>query len=112
MVQVSFGPVFLGPVDATAIPESLLKVAERADRFFTGTSNIHQAMQRLAKAMSDMRIPFAIAGAMADVMNLIRINQLPLVPRFKGKGILGLQYWARCIRASGYRQRRTGRLHG
>lgn len=45
--------------------ESLLKVAERADQFFMGTSNIHQAMLRLTKTLSDMKIPFAIAGAMA-----------------------------------------------
>lgn len=45
--------------------ESLLKVAERADQFFMGTSNIHQAMLRLTKTLHDMKIPFAIAGAMA-----------------------------------------------
>ncbi len=45
--------------------KSLLKVAERADQFFMGTSNIHQAMQRLSKTLGEMKIPFAIAGAMA-----------------------------------------------
>lgn len=46
-------------------PESMLEVAKRADEFFMGTSPIHQAMQRLVKALSEMRIPFAVAGAMA-----------------------------------------------
>ncbi|MCC7335621.1 MAG: hypothetical protein IT422_11015 [Pirellulaceae bacterium] len=45
--------------------ESLLQVAERADQFFMGTSNIHQAMVRLTKTLGEMKIPFAIAGAMA-----------------------------------------------
>ncbi len=45
--------------------ESILKVAARADQFFMGTSNIHQAMQRLTKALGEMKISFAIAGAMA-----------------------------------------------
>jgi hypothetical protein len=47
------------------MPQSILDVAKRADAFFMGTSPIHAAMQRLAKAMGEMQIPFAIAGAMA-----------------------------------------------
>lgn len=45
--------------------KSLLKIAERADQFFMGTSNIHQAMRRLNNTLAEMQIPFAIAGAMA-----------------------------------------------
>jgi hypothetical protein len=47
------------------MPESILDVAKRVDEFFIGTSPIHQAMQRLAKTLSEMQIPFAVAGAMA-----------------------------------------------
>lgn len=47
------------------MPESILEVAKRADQFFMGTSPIHQAMQRLNKALGDMEISFAVAGAMA-----------------------------------------------
>jgi len=47
------------------LPQSILEAAKRADAFFMGTSPIHAAMQRLAKAMGEMQIPFAIAGAMA-----------------------------------------------
>ncbi|WP_182867608.1 hypothetical protein [Stieleria mannarensis] len=45
--------------------ESISKVAERAGQFFMGQSPIHQAMLRLTKALGEMKIPFAIAGAMA-----------------------------------------------
>jgi hypothetical protein len=45
--------------------EPPLEVAKRVDQFFMGTSPIHAAMQRLAKALGEMQIPFAIAGAMA-----------------------------------------------
>lgn len=47
------------------MPESILDVAKRVDEFFMGTSPIHQAMQRLAKTLGEMQIPFAVAGAMA-----------------------------------------------
>jgi hypothetical protein len=47
------------------MPQSILDAAKRADAFFMGISPIHAAMQRLAKAMGEMQIPFAIAGAMA-----------------------------------------------
>jgi hypothetical protein len=46
-------------------PQSILEAAKRADAFFMGTSPIHAAIERLAKAMGEMQIPFAIAGAMA-----------------------------------------------
>ena len=45
--------------------ESISKVAERAGQFFMGKSPIHQAMLRLTKALGELEIPFAIAGAMA-----------------------------------------------
>ncbi len=47
------------------MPESMLDVAKRVDEFFMGTSPIHEAMQRLAKTLGEMQIPFAVAGAMA-----------------------------------------------
>jgi hypothetical protein len=45
--------------------ESILEVARRADLFFMEKSPIHDAMRRLTKTLSEMQIPFAIAGAMA-----------------------------------------------
>ncbi len=47
------------------MPDPILEVAKRVDQFFMGTSPIHTAMQRLTQALSEMQIPFAIAGAMA-----------------------------------------------
>jgi hypothetical protein len=47
------------------MPTPLSEVAARADEFFMGRSPIHDAMRRIAKALADMNIPFAIAGAMA-----------------------------------------------
>lgn len=75
------------------MPQSILEVAKRADEFFMKTSRIHSAMQRLATTLSDMNIPFAVAGAMAanahghtrttaDVNILIRREDLE---RFKKK---------------------------
>ena len=45
--------------------DTLLDIAKRADVFFMEQSPIHQAMRRLADALQEMNIPFAIAGAMA-----------------------------------------------
>ena len=47
------------------MPKSILDVAKQVDLFFMGTSPIHLAMQRLTTALSELRISFAIAGAMA-----------------------------------------------
>jgi hypothetical protein len=47
------------------MPQSILEVAKCVDQFFMGTSPIHAAMQRVAKALGEMQIPFAVAGAMA-----------------------------------------------
>ncbi len=45
--------------------ESILQVAKRADQFFMEASPIHETMRRLSKALNEMNIAFAIAGAMA-----------------------------------------------
>lgn len=80
------------------MPDSMLDVAKRADEFFMGTSPIHQAMRRLTKTLTEMRIPFAIAGAMAanvyghrrttaDVDILIRREDLErFKQRYRGLG--------------------------
>ncbi|MFN4905441.1 MAG: hypothetical protein ACK6AO_09430 [Planctomycetota bacterium] len=47
------------------MPESILEVAKRADKFFMEASPIHETMRRLSRIFDEMQIPFAIAGAMA-----------------------------------------------
>ncbi|MFN7732694.1 MAG: hypothetical protein ACK5OB_12375 [Pirellula sp.] len=75
------------------MPESILDVARRADRFFMEASPIHETMRRLSRIFEEMQIPFAIAGAMAanahghkrttaDVDILIRAEDLA---RFKAE---------------------------
>jgi hypothetical protein len=77
------------------MPESILEVAKRADKFFMEASPIHETMRRLSRILNEMQIPFAIAGAMAanahghkrttaDVDILIRKEDLL---RFKSKHI-------------------------
>ena len=77
------------------MPESILEVAKRADKFFMEASPIHETMRRLSRILDEMKIPFAIAGAMAanahghkrttaDVNILIRREDLV---RFKSKHI-------------------------
>ncbi len=44
---------------------SVAEVARFMDEFFSGRSKVHRAMTRLAKALDEAGIPFAIAGAMA-----------------------------------------------
>ncbi len=77
------------------MPESILEVAKRADKFFMEASPIHETMRRLARILDEMKIPFAIVGAMAanvhghkrttaDVNILIRREDLV---RFKSKHI-------------------------
>lgn len=51
--------------DSHDMPTSILEVARNADLFFMSMSPIHEAMRRLTKALNDMNIPFAVAGAMA-----------------------------------------------
>ena len=80
------------------MPESILEVAKRADAFFMQRSPIHEAMQRLTTALTEMQIPFAIAGAMAanahghkrttaDVDILIRREDLQrFKERYIGRG--------------------------
>ena len=43
----------------------ILDAAKRADQFFMNQSPIHDAMRRLNKTLGEMKIPFAISGAMA-----------------------------------------------
>ncbi len=75
--------------------ESILDIAKRADAFFMKQSPIHDAMGRLTKTLTEMGIPFAIAGAMAanahghqrttaDIHILIRRQDLQ---RFKDRHI-------------------------
>ena len=77
---------------------SILEVARQADAFFMQQSPIHDAMRRLTKALTEMDIPFAIAGAMAanahghkrttaDVDILIRREDLQrFKDRYLGRG--------------------------
>ncbi len=76
----------------------MLEIAKRVDQFFMQQSPIHDTMRRLAAAMNEMQIPFAIAGAMAanahghkrttaDVDILIRREDLQrFKDRFSGLG--------------------------
>ena len=48
-----------------AMKETMLDIAKRVDAFFMEKSPIHETMRRLAEALKDMKISFAIAGAMA-----------------------------------------------
>ncbi|MCU0709002.1 MAG: hypothetical protein MUF23_11975 [Pirellula sp.] len=77
------------------MPENILDVARRADLFFMESSPIHETMRRLSRVLTELHIPFAIAGAMAanahghkrttaDVDILIRIEDLK---RFKSEYI-------------------------
>lgn len=45
--------------------ESILEVAKRADAFFMEKSPIHETMRPLVRTLGEMRLPFAVAGAMA-----------------------------------------------
>ncbi len=45
--------------------ETILEVAKRADLFFMEMSPIHETMRRLSQIFHEMKIPFAVAGAMA-----------------------------------------------
>ena len=47
------------------MPISISEAARRADEFFMAISPIHESMRRLTQTLAEMRIPFAIAGAMA-----------------------------------------------
>lgn len=43
----------------------LAEVLRRADSFFMRTSSVHQAATRIAKELTNLEIPFAIAGGLA-----------------------------------------------
>ncbi len=76
----------------------MLEIAKRVDQFFMQQSPVHDTMRRLAKAMDELKIQFAIAGAMAanahghkrttaDVDILIRREDLQrFKDRFSGLG--------------------------
>ncbi len=82
--------------------DTMLEIAKRVDDFMMERSPVHDTMRRLAGALNDLGIPFAIAGAMAanahghrrttaDVNVLVRREDLV---RFKdqciGRGWLDL----------------------
>ncbi len=71
--------------------DTMLEIAKRVDAFMMERSPVRDTMRRLAKAFSDLKISFAIAGAMAanahghrrttaDVVVLVRHEDLT---RFK-----------------------------
>ncbi|MFM7291757.1 MAG: hypothetical protein ACKOHK_04855 [Planctomycetia bacterium] len=45
--------------------DTMLEIAKRVDDFMMERSPVHDTMQRLARTLGDLGIPFAIAGAMA-----------------------------------------------
>ena len=45
--------------------DTMLEIAKRVDAFMMERSPVHDTMRRLAKALKDLEISFAIAGAMA-----------------------------------------------
>lgn len=45
--------------------DKMLEIAKRVDAFMMERSPVHDTMRRLAKAFDELKIPFAIAGAMA-----------------------------------------------
>lgn len=45
--------------------EPILEVVKWADAFFVAKSPIHETMRRLAQTLGEMKLPFAVAGAMA-----------------------------------------------
>lgn len=45
--------------------DTMLEIARRVDAFMMERSPVHDTMRRLAKALDELEIPFAIAGAMA-----------------------------------------------
>lgn len=47
------------------VKTALSEVLQRAGEFFLGKSPIHAAAGRIAKALAEMNIPFAVAGALA-----------------------------------------------
>lgn len=48
---------------------SLLDELRKADEFFSGTSNLHQAARRLSDALVGLQLPFAFVGAFAVNMH-------------------------------------------
>jgi hypothetical protein len=94
---------------------SPLNIALRTDQFLMNQSPIHDTMQRLAKALTEMRLPFAIAGAMAanshghrrttaDVDVLMRRDDLE---RFKSRW-LGLGWVEKFEGSKGFKDTQNG----
>jgi len=82
--------------------DTMLEIAKRVDAFMMDRSPVHDTMRRLARALGDLGIPFAIAGAMAanahghrrttaDVDVLVRREDLVrFKDRWIGRGWLDL----------------------
>ncbi len=82
--------------------DTMLEIAKRVDDFMMARSPVHDTMRRLARALADLGIPFAIAGAMAanahghrrttaDVDVLVRREDLVrFKDRWIGRGWLDL----------------------
>ena len=80
----------------------MLEIAKRVDAFMMERSPVHDTMRRLAQALTDLEIPFVIAGAMAanahghrrttaDVDVLMRREDLTrFKERWMGRGWLDL----------------------
>ena len=97
-VSLSFPGGLNLPTLCATMPISMLEIAKRVDQFFMHASPVHDTMRRLAAAMDELQIPFAIAGAMAanahghqrttgDVDILIRQEDLErFKARFSGLG--------------------------
>jgi hypothetical protein len=51
--------------DTSTRQESMFEIAKGIDQFFMEPSPIHDTMRKLVRAMGELKIRFAIAGAMA-----------------------------------------------
>lgn len=47
------------------VEERLIRGAREATRFFMGNADVHQALERLARRLQELGIPYAIVGAMS-----------------------------------------------
>jgi hypothetical protein len=60
---------FAAPVYNRGMKPSLLDELRKADEFFMGTSNLHQAAKRLSEALLGLQLPFAFVGGFAVNMH-------------------------------------------
>lgn len=58
-----------GSVYNACMKPSLLDELRKADEFFMGTSNLHQAAKRLSEALLELQLPFAFVGGFAVNMH-------------------------------------------